>query len=847
MSFFASLKHLRFAGLFLLVSIMGVGNMYLAKDFTREKPIGRVLTCFKPSLRLGIIVWLGLFLVGCGYSTDSSIDRSPSISSSNESTAVNKSDFNEDEKESKNDEDDDEQSSKKDDSEEKESSEYYVKSEESYSFEKRDSLTSVSDNYEPQIEDSNPAESVSLVTKVIERDLNDEIDEDKSIEREPSEEELSLSSNENDKSQFEDNISSDSISLIIKETEWDDDDQKLKVKGLAEPKQQLTISDADTFVVIATVLVESDGEWELKVKNLEFAPCSIRVEATNTIVTSLVEDAPDNCGISDEESGDVVTPTPVPVKKNTQLLAFNDLGMHCMDEDYSVFSVLPPFNVLHAQVIQKGTASQKPQILTASQVDVQYNAVADPNGSINSTSIGKTNFWDYVQDLFGMSPAPDSGLLGLSMPSAENGAQDFPDYDANHEMFTAAGIPITPIDDAGVYNPYPLLQVSATDKTSGTVLSTLDVTVPVSTEMNCFDCHYTGNIAADEATALKYSTSPIVWSDNNDLVIEYKENILILHDVKHNTSLVNNQPVLCADCHYSPALDLAGAGPQGQQVGISYMSRAVHGRHGMNIDGGMPDTTNPAIISDAGKEACYDCHPGKQTQCFRGAMFSAGLSCQSCHGGLLAVAGEFPLADGSVRQPWIDLPQCQSCHTGDATDHMGNSLILDSAYVNGDQSAEPIIATNKRFAEQDNTLYRNSKGHGGIACEGCHGSTHAIWPVNSVTTNDNLAAIQLQGHAGFISECSVCHEENSLPLTLDGPHGMHNVGDSRWNEDHESFYERNPEACKACHGLDLKGTVLAKLSIDRVLKSDDEQTDGSKNITLAKGTEVACDLCHEMP
>jgi len=31
------------------------------------------------------------------------------------------------------------------------------------------------------------------------------------------------------------------------------------------------------------------------------------------------------------------------------------------------------------------------------------------------------------------------------------------------------------------------------------------------------------------------------------------------------------------------------------------------------------------------------------------------------------------------------------------------------------------------------------------------------------------------------------------------------------------------------------------------LKSDDEQTDGSKNITLAKGTEVACDLCHEMP
>ena len=138
-------------------------------------------------------------------------------------------------------------------------------------------------------------------------------------------------------------------------------------------------------------------------------------------------------------------------------------------------------------------------------------------------------------------------------------------------------------------------------------------------------------------------------------------------------------------------------------------------------------------------------------------------------------------------------------------------------------------------------------GHGGVACEACHGSPHAIWPVPDVNANDNLTAVQLQGHAGFISECSVCHESGSLPLTINGPHGMHNVNDVRWNEEHEEFFEENPQACKACHGIDLKGTVLSKVSTDRVFISDEKQADGSHNIALAKGSKVACDLCHEMP
>ena len=645
--------------------------------------------------------------------------------------------------------------------------------------------------------------------------------------------------------------------LFVEKSKWDDEDNELKVKGTGKVDSIVILFDENNSNKIASTQIDDDGEWKFKLEDLPYPPCKLRLESNGDILYTFVENVSNNCDVAvigDDDSATPepdINPNPTPdpqplpdvVSGNVQVLGFNDLGMHCMDDDYSVFSVLPPFNVLHAQVIQKGTGNLNPVILDASMVDVQYSATSDSSGSVNSTSIGKTNFWEYVQSLFGTAPAPDEGLLGVKMPSFENGPQSFQEYNANHQLFTAAGIPITPTDDAGNYNPYPLMRISAIDKSTGTTLSNLDVTVPVSTEMNCDICHNTGNVAANAATANKYSDTTFNWSSNQNPILQYKENILLLHDAKHNTNLVNNMPVLCADCHYSPALDLTGAGPQGNQIGKTLMSHAVHGRHGMNIDGNMPDVTNPAIISDEGKTACYNCHPGKQTQCFRGVMFSAGLNCQSCHGGLLAVAGTFPLNDGSTRQPWQDLPKCQSCHTGDAVDHMGNDIILESAYMAGDNSAQAIVATNKRFAEQGDELYRNSLGHGGVSCEACHGSTHAIWPVSdTIGTNDNLTAVQLQGHAGFISECSVCHEAGSLPLTTNGPHGMHNVGDSRWNKDHDKFFEQNPDACKACHGTSLQGTVLSKLTKDRVLETDD-----SGNIQLVKGTEVACNLCHEMP
>jgi hypothetical protein len=552
----------------------------------------------------------------------------------------------------------------------------------------------------------------------------------------------------------------------------------------------------------------------------------------------------------DDSDGGGAGITELDSSKSHQVLAFNDLGMHCADLDYSTFVILPPFNVVHTQVIEKGV---EPRILSDAEVNVQYKAAMDAAGSINTTSQSKTNFWDHVSALFGLDPLPDEGLAvdpakKQAMPGIDlaNDPQPFEHYDPDKGWFAADGVPILPIDDFGQVNAYPLMQVSVMDNTSGAILATLDVVLPVASEADCQNCHAIGEVGAiHDGVDFVF---PEDDTDANSVLQAAKLNILALHDAKHGTNLLNDTPVLCASCHYSAALDLAGTGPAGEQLGHAKMSQVMHGHHGELTDPATGDLLFPTEATL--EETCYQCHPGKETKCLRGAMGNAGIVCQDCHGGMLAVGSD-------TREPWQDEPRCESCHTGDATDNLAgdtgtvvNALDVDGntdgirlrqAWYEGDLSATPITASNARFAENDNQLYRSSLGHGDVACEGCHGSTHAIWPNANPQANDNLAAIQLQGHSGTITECGVCH--TSLPLTLEGPHGMHNVNSSGWNLGHEDFYERNPSACKACHGLNLEGTVLSRTAADRLLYRDDD----GDNISVSKGTAISCTLCHGYP
>jgi hypothetical protein len=534
----------------------------------------------------------------------------------------------------------------------------------------------------------------------------------------------------------------------------------------------------------------------------------------------------------------------------------NDLGMHCMDEEYSVLALLPPFNVLNVQVVYRNPAGY-PMLLDHASIDVMYDGAADPSGSINSFSIGKTGFWLYANQLFGIPLLPGEGLLGFYMPgdAPAPGPQAVP-WNVHEGWFSAPGIPITPWDDMGQVNTYPVMKISAHQKGSGLLLNSTDAVLPVSAETNCGQCH-------GEPVFFKSGSRGRAVMASHQLIEPHPmTEILRLHDAKELTSLMNSQPVLCAGCHYSAALDLSGAGPTGPQVGKPTMSEAMHRYHG-----GLLNNQGEPIFAREGniERACYQCHPGKKTQCLRGPMAGAGINCFDCHGNMLAVGGEYPLLpggsidgtnDGNPRRPWMDLPRCQSCHTGDEVNHLSgpqyasapDGVRLEQSYKIGDSSASPILAVNNRFAENTNTLYRMSKGHGGMMCEACHGSTHAEWPNPDPDANDNLTAMQLQGHSGTIIECSTCHAEGTLPLTLHGPHGMHNVDDIAWiDHKHNDFYEHNENECKACHGLDLRGSQLGRAAADRRWVVDLDDGRGPATIVVKKGEEIRCNLCHELP
>jgi hypothetical protein len=533
------------------------------------------------------------------------------------------------------------------------------------------------------------------------------------------------------------------------------------------------------------------------------------------------------------------------------ILGWNNLGMHCMDSDYSVFTVLPPYNTIEGQLIVNG------QLVTnGAGYTVTYQAVADPSGSINSSSIGKGNFYNYTADLYGPF-VPDTGLAGWNMPGPSNTPQTNLFQTLNepvHGVFTpvnwwhAEGIPLTPYDDAGHKNTYPMMRMIAWNSAHQPI-ATNDLVLPVSDEMDCRACHASGTQAAAQPAA------GWVWDGLPER--DYRLNILRLHDerqfAQHGASYAgalatNNynpaglyrrvtaegKPVLCALCHASEALQTSG------YPGVPPLTTAVHSHHAGVMDPDLKITLNDS----ANRAACYRCHPGSTTRCLRGAMGSAiaadgsmEMQCQSCHGNMSAVGS-------SSRVGWIMEPNCQGCHTGTATSNSGQ-IRYTSAVI--DTNGTMRVPTDRTFATTLNTpptpfnlsLYRFSVGHGGLQCSACHGSTHAEFP--SSHANDNVRNIGLQGHAGVMSECAACHTNSPSTIT-GGPHGMHPVG-SAWVSSHHNVLESGQATraqCQLCHGTDYRGTILSRMQANRTLSAFGTQT-------FFRGALVGCYTCHNGP
>ncbi|EGJ49624.1 cytochrome c [Desulfocurvibacter africanus] len=424
-------------------------------------------------------------------------------------------------------------------------------------------------------------------------------------------------------------------------------------------------------------------------------------------------------------------PTTIPAFDAEQseyvLLAWNNLGMHCISDSDPWWILLPPANDLHAQLVRRGPS---PEIVTEG-VELTYRVESG-----FETPSAHSRFWEFSKSLLGKALPNDAGISGNSLSGAMR-------LDAERRAFTAELVPVVPYPDDGSFNPYPIFHIEARNAASGELLAATSMVAPTSTEMGCRNCHG-GDWKVQGVAGFSEQTS---------------REVLRVHDRNTGTDLLTRaergEPRLCQSCHADPVLNT-----QGQPERLNFPA-AIHGWHANYIQG-------------RGAKACGFCHPSaptSATRCLRGLHDAKGLDCTSCHGTLedhalsllkkeqelgkeraaTLMANITPRMVASSedimgRTPWLMEPDCASCHDFEVKPERG-------------------VATsfNKWTSGEPGELYRlRSDDAGAIMCEACHGSTHALYPASNPygRDRDNIQPMQYQGLArtiGARGNCAVCH------------------------------------------------------------------------------------------
>lgn len=408
------------------------------------------------------------------------------------------------------------------------------------------------------------------------------------------------------------------------------------------------------------------------------------------------------------------------------LLAWNNLGMHCISDSDPWWVLLPPANDIFAQLVRRG---EVPEIVTEG-VRIHYKVeqgFEDPASQVR--------FWEFAESLFGKKLDRNVGLAGNDL---------FGEMELNGDLraFHADLIPVVPYPEGGGVNPYPLFTVEARDEKTGAVLATTRIVAPTTTEMGCRNCHGGEWKIAGVAG----------FSD------ETSRDVLAVHDKINGTDLVKRaeagNPMLCQSCHADPVL-----GTEGRPDTLNFPA-ALHGWHAN-------------YLTDRGAEACAACHPNNPegaTRCLRGVHDEMGLDCTNCHGTLEdhalsllkkeqeagkekaveLMANLKPRAVDAVdainaRTPWLQEPDCLNCH-------------VDF------EPPETMDAFNT-WTEGGSELFRLRRDDmDALMCEACHGSTHAVYPARQDSgygvDRDNIPALQYMGKAqpmGRGGNCNVCH------------------------------------------------------------------------------------------
>ena len=227
---------------------------------------------------------------------------------------------------------------------------------------------------------------------------------------------------------------------------------------------------------------------------------------------------------------------------------------------------------------------------------------------------------------------------------------------AVEDSFFAASIPVSAVNADGVLNPYPVITLRAKDEKTGKLLAESAAVLAVSPGFGCAQCH------ANAGTA-----------------------ILEVHDRHQSTHFMEQhakgEVIACRSCHVGLKGGKAGEGKSGPELSVS---AAIHGWHA-------------TYLADRGADACKACHvdlgrTGDDPKDAPRRLFARdfhvdrGLSCVRCHGFMedhsLALlkaeqeaglpqaaklmsgitAREVPLDKIKGRLPWVQEPDCTSCH-----------------------------------------------------------------------------------------------------------------------------------------------------------------------------------------
>jgi len=184
---------------------------------------------------------------------------------------------------------------------------------------------------------------------------------------------------------------------------------------------------------------------------------------------------------------------------------------------------------------------------------------------------------------------------------------------------------------------------------------------------------------------------------------------------------------------------------------------------------------------------------------------ATGGGCDPLHGGggNCAVPVPFSAAtDG--RDHWLSAgePHCADCHSAPYVEQSGN-----------------VNAFPPFNYPQKASLFRYSRGHQDITCQGCHESTHGLYPVTppgyvagstkavDQTTWDQAAGLNTDGSHGPL-KCGACHDSNTSGVWSDADRITYEGVPIRddfdaavsWMHTYTDEADPRDQFCRNCHG-----------------------------------------------